>query len=251
MAIRMKVLLLGGAAVAAGAVAYLKRDRVAGLLPSRTQSPSAPPPPPAPSNYDAPGPVANTATPVPAPEPQIHPAGLDEQAEIDAAAAEAANIGGAPTEYAGPAGERATEEWRPLAEAGEGESEGLEQAEAELVENAILRDAGMSGAQEQIEEAIEQQHNPLAGETAEPLVSRDAPPEQEREATGPPATPAEPPAPVTDQPTVPDQRTPPGPDEPSPAAGQPPAGDQPASPGSPPDEDDTGWKTWSGRSVGS
>src|SRR3954464_7594820 len=139
MAIRMKVLLLGGAAVAAGAVAYLKRDRVAGLLPSRTQSPSAPPPPPAPSNYDAPGPVANTATPVPAPEPQIHPAGLDEQAEIDAAAAEAANIGGAPTEYAGPAGERATEEWRPLAEAGEGESEGLEQAEAELVENAILR----------------------------------------------------------------------------------------------------------------
>jgi carbon storage regulator len=54
MASRMKVLLLGGIAVAAGTVAYLKRDRVAGLLPSRTEEPAAPPPPPAPSNYDAP-----------------------------------------------------------------------------------------------------------------------------------------------------------------------------------------------------
>src|SRR3954453_10434567 len=145
MAIRMKVLLLGGAAVAAGAVAYLKRDRVAGLLPSRTQETAAPPPPPAPSNYDAPGPPANTATPVPAPEPQVQPAGLDEQAEVDAAAAEAANIGGAPAEYVGPAGEPATEAWRPLAEAGEGEAEGQEQTEADLMENAILRDAGMTG----------------------------------------------------------------------------------------------------------
>src|SRR5262245_7723122 len=163
MASRMKVLLLGGLAVAAGTVAYLKRERITGLLPSGGQEPAAaPPPPPAPSNYDAPGPVANTATPVPAPEPQVQPAGFDEQAEVDAAAAEAANIGGEPTAYTGPEGEPATEAERPLAEAGEGEAEGREQAEADLAENAVLRDAGESGAQAQIDEAIEQQHNPLA-----------------------------------------------------------------------------------------
>jgi hypothetical protein len=259
MASRMKVLLLGGIAVAAGTVAYLKRDRIAGLLPSGAQEPAAPPPPPAPSNYDAPGPPANTATPVPAPEPQVHPAGLDEQAEVDAAAAEAANIGGGPTEYAGPAGEPATEAWRPVAEAGGGESEGQEQAEAELTENAILRDAGTTGAEQQIEEAIEQQHNPLAGEVAEPVVSEQ--PSEPAAPTPPPAEP--PPTPVTDQPTVPDQRAPEGPDEPSPAAEQsdeltPPEetpphdhSDQPTSPEETPPDDDGGWKTWSGRSVGS
>jgi hypothetical protein len=245
MASRMKVLLLGGIAVAAGTVAYLKRDRVAGLLPSRTQTPTAPPPPPAPSNYDAPGPPANTATPVPAPEPQVHPAGLDEQAETDAAAAEAANIGGGPTEYAGPTGEPAGEAWRPLAESGQGESEGQEQAEAELTENAILRDAGTTGAEQQLEEAIDQQHNPLGGEIAEPVVSEE--PSEPAAPTPPPAEPA----PVTDQPTVPDQRAPEGPDEPSPAAEQ--QSDEPASPEqpTPPDDEDTGWKTWSGRSIGS
>jgi hypothetical protein len=246
MASRMKVLLLGGIAVAAGTVAYLKRDRVAGLLPSRTEAPTAPPPPPAPSNYDAPGPPANTATPVPAPEPQVHPAGLDEQAEVDAAAAEAANIGGGPTEYAGPAGEPATEAWRPVAEAGGGESEGQEQAEAELTENAILRDAGTTGAEQQIEEAIEQQHNPLGGEIAEPLVS-----EAPSEPAAPTPPPAEPPPPVTDQPTVPDQRAPDGPDEPSPAVEQPPEAPASQDQPTPPDDEDTGWKTWSGRSVGS
>jgi hypothetical protein len=239
MASRMKFLLLGGIAVAAGTVAYLKRDRVAGLLPSRTQEPAAPPP----SNCDAPGPPANTATPVPAPEPQVHPAGLDEQAEVDAAAAEAANIGGGPTEYAGPTGEPATEAWRPVAEAGGGESEGQEQAEAELTENAILRGAGTTGAEQQIEEAIEQQHNPLAGEIAEPLVS-----EEPSEPAAPTPPPAEPPAPISDQPTVPDQRAPEGPDEPSPAAAQP---DEPTPPEDTPPDDDGGWKTWSGRSVGS
>jgi hypothetical protein len=213
-----KVLALGGVVVAAGALAYFKRDRVAGLLPSHSESAAPEPPaPPAPSNYDAPGPVANTATPVPAPEPQVHPAGLDEAAEEAAAAAEAANIGGAPTEYVGPAGEPAREAERPLAEAGQGEAEGQEQAEADLAENAILRDAGTTGAQEQLGEAIEAQHDPLAGETVEPIVSEEpapepAPPTQQQ--------PAEPPAPAAE--------------------------DQP----SPPGEEDS-WKTWSGRSVDS
>jgi hypothetical protein len=179
-----KVLLLGGVVVAAGTVAFLKRDKVTGLLPSHAETPApAPPPPPGPSNYDAPGPVANTATPVPAPEPQVHPAGLDEAAEEAAAAAEAANIGGAPTEYAGPAGERAGEAWRPLAEAGQGEAEGAEQAEADLAENATVRDAGTTGTEQQLEEAIEAQHDPLAGERVEPLVSE------------PPTPPAEPASP--------------------------------------------------------
>src|SRR5919108_142103 len=68
-----KLLLIGGAVAAVGAVALLKRDKVAGLLPSRTgePEPAAPiPSPPQPSNYDAPGPVANTATPIPAPDSQ-------------------------------------------------------------------------------------------------------------------------------------------------------------------------------------
>jgi hypothetical protein len=63
----------------------------------------------------------------------------DTRAEIEteAAAAEAANIGGDP----GPApvaddGSPADEAQRPLAEAGQGESEGVEQAEAELIDHA-------------------------------------------------------------------------------------------------------------------
>jgi hypothetical protein len=57
--------------------------------------------------------------------------------EAAAAAAEAAKIGGDP----GPApvaddGSPADEAQRPLAEAGQGESEGFEQAEAELIDHA-------------------------------------------------------------------------------------------------------------------
>jgi hypothetical protein len=214
-----KVLLLGGVAVAAGALAFLKRDKVAGLLPTHAETPAAPPPP-APSNYDAPGPVANTATPVPAPEPQVHPAGLDEAAEEAAAGAEAANIGGAPTEYAGPTGETAGEAQRPLAEAGEGEAEGQEQAEAGLVENASVRDAGTTGAQEQLDEAIEAQHNPLAGETAEPVVSEE-----------PAAEEPQPPASSGDETTSSEE-------------GPAPSGEKPT-------DDSGGWKTWSGRAVDS
>jgi hypothetical protein len=184
MASRMKVLMLGGIAVAAGTVAYLKRDRVAGLLPSRTQEPAAPPPPPAPSNYDAPGPPANTATPVPAPEPATRgPLGtVDEQAEADAAAAEAAAIGGTPTEYAGSEpGVPATEAERPLAEGGEGESEGLEQAESDLADRALQRDAGGDPARERLDEVIEQASDPSSGETPEALrPATDPPPEGSR-----------------------------------------------------------------------
>ena len=123
-------LLLGVLALGAAAV-FLKRDKVTALLPSRSEAPSYTPPAPGPSNYDAPGPVANTATPVPAPEP-YQPPTVDEDAEEAAAAAEAANIGGVVSEYAGPTDLPADEAERPLAESGEGAQEGLEQAESDL-----------------------------------------------------------------------------------------------------------------------
>lgn len=56
----------------------------------------------------------------------------DERREEDLAGAEAAEIGGRKPDYAG----ADDEAQRPLAEAGEGESEGFEQAEADLVDEA-------------------------------------------------------------------------------------------------------------------
>jgi hypothetical protein len=136
---RGRKLLLGGLFAALGAGVLLKRDKVAALLPGRSEdfAPPPPPPPPAPSNYDIPGPVANTSTPVPAPDPVV-PQAIDEAAEEAAAAAEAANIGGPPPDYAAAAepARLAPEEERPAAEAGEGESEGAEQAEAGVAEAA-------------------------------------------------------------------------------------------------------------------
>ena len=96
-----------------------------------------------------------------APEP------IDEEAEEAAAAAEAAAIGGRVAPYAGSEpDEEISEAERPLAEAGEGEAEGLEQADAELEENATVGD-GMSDAERQIDEAIEAADNPAVGETPE------------------------------------------------------------------------------------
>jgi hypothetical protein len=167
-----KRLLLLCAAAAAGVV-LLKRDKVAGLLPSRSETPYTPSSP-GPSNYDAPGPVANTATPVPAPEPQQAPA-VDEAAEEAAAAAEAANIGGVVSDYAGPADLPATDAERPLAEAGEGESEGQEQAEFELEKQAQPTAPGVSDSERQIEQTIDDAGNPLAGEHPEGVRPPDEP----------------------------------------------------------------------------
>jgi hypothetical protein len=73
---------------------------------------------------------------VPAPDPVV-PEAIDERAEEAAAAAEAANIGGPAPDYAtgsepGTPAPEQDEAERPLAEAGEGESEGAEQADADL-----------------------------------------------------------------------------------------------------------------------
>jgi hypothetical protein len=136
---RGRKLLFGGLIAGAVAAVVLKRDKVLALLPGHSESEYVPPPPapPAPSNYDVSGPVSNTATPVPAPDPVEKPA-IDEAAEEAAAAAEAANIGGPAPDYAAAAepGRLAPEEEIPAAEAGEGESEGAEQAEAAVEDRA-------------------------------------------------------------------------------------------------------------------
>jgi hypothetical protein len=257
-----KLLLIGGAVAAAGAVALLKRDKVAGLLPQRSGEPAySPPAPPQPSNYDAPGPVANTATPIPAPDPHGEPpATIDESSEEAAAAAEAAAIGGTPSDYAGSEqGESADEAFRPLAEAGEGEAEGQEQAEAELAHNATDSDASPSDAERQIDDAIEEAGQPLVGEHPAPLAPADTAPDTDESAgtqssflppqaaggatAETPATPATgAPAPGAGSATEPESGAP--------------AADTPATPGTPPTqpsgEDDQGgddWRTWSGRSV--
>jgi hypothetical protein len=99
-----------------------------------------------------------------APEP------FDEAAEEQAAAAEAAAIGGARPEYAGSElDEPVTDADRPLVESGEGVSEGEEQAEADLEENATVGDdGGHSDAERQIDETIEAASNPALGETRDP-----------------------------------------------------------------------------------
>jgi hypothetical protein len=162
--------LIGGVAVTAAAALLLKRDKVKSLLPggSEPEAPAAPSytPPPV-SNYDAGGPVANTATAVPVPPAQEAPT-IDEAEEEAAAAAEAANIGGTVSDYAGPDGEIASEADAPLAESGEGEDEGYEQAIDELIDAAEgNEDDGLSPEEAQINEAIDDTANPLAGEQAD------------------------------------------------------------------------------------
>jgi hypothetical protein len=273
-----KLLLIGGAVAAVGAVALLKRDKVAGLLPSRTGEPApAVPVPPQPSNYDAPGPVANTATPIPAPDPHSEPpATIDEAAEEAAAAAEAGAIGGTPSDYAGPElGETADEARRPLAEAGEGEAEGQEQAEAELAGNATYRDAGLSDAERQIEDTIAQAGQPQTGETPEPLAPAPEPPRPaaetpgggisgdphaglehrgesaEERPTAPEPAAEEPttPEPAAEQPTAPQPAAEPEPAAEEPAAEPEPAAEEPREEQPATDEGSDDWRTWSGRSV--
>ena len=168
---RAKSLAVAGALLG-GAAALAKRlgaDRLLGGEASELGAGSPAPTAPMPSNYDVGGPPSNTATAVPVPEPMM-PETLDEQAEVDAAAAAAGAIGGSPSDYASSIeyGLPADEEERPVLEGGGGESEGMEQAEAELVDAAEPSDTA-SPYQKQIEDAIEAQDDPNAGEQDEVL----------------------------------------------------------------------------------
>src|SRR3954464_2018243 len=144
---RLKPLLIGGGIAATLAALLFKREAVRGLLPGGSTDTAPTPPvgghePPPVSNYDAAGPVSNTATAVPVP-PAFEEPTIDEAAEEAAAAAEAANIGGQVSDYAGVEGDLADGAERPVVEAGGGEAEGQEQTEAELREAAEPFD-GMS-----------------------------------------------------------------------------------------------------------
>jgi hypothetical protein len=108
--------------------------------------------------------------------PAYEPPAIDEAAEEAAAAAEAANIGGSVSDYAGSElGTSATEAERPLMEAGEGEAEGQEQAEAELAAAAEPTAPGESPEQRQIEDVLDSQPT----EQIEPVVS-ETPEESEQ-----------------------------------------------------------------------
>jgi hypothetical protein len=232
-----RTLILGG--LAAGAAYALRNNTtVKGLLgggssdPEPYAAPSSasvgepavtreePMPAPAVANVDVAGPPENTATHVPAPEPVIHePAGgIDEAAEEAAAAAEAANIGGVPEKY--PSEEDSTrpadEATRPLEEAGEGYAEGQELAEADLIENAEPAAGDPLEGGRAIDDAIEAQDDPFAGEAEEggPSGPTEPVPAEDPEATlqmpladapppsGPPATDVPPPPEPEDAPSA-------------------------------------------------
>ena len=141
-----RLLALGGLAAAGGAAVVRRRraERPATPAPSATPSAAAAPTPPIPPPPDAPGPSVNPVggpaseterreaaeARVPPPRPGIPADDALVEAEEAAAAAEAAAIGGRrrPTGH-DPAMD-------PVYEAGGGEAEGFELAEADLIENA-------------------------------------------------------------------------------------------------------------------
>ena len=164
--------LVGG--LAAGLAGFVRSRRSSGGDGGGGSAvPTPPPPPPAPANYDAPGPPANTATPLATPDVAlVNGSGIDESAEVAAAAAEAGAIGGPAADYApSQLDEDLAEAERPLAEAGGGVSEGQEQAEADLVDLAttdVGPGTGTTDAERLIEETIEQQSDPSSGERVDP-----------------------------------------------------------------------------------
>jgi len=180
----VRAALFGG--VVAGVAGAVRSRR---STPSSSQTPAPPPAPSgpgvprdlasdgpdvstAPANYDAPGPPANTATPlaVTPTDPLADPeSGFDEEAEIAAAAAEAGAIGGPDPAYASSDPSLLADPAEiPLVESGEGESEGQDQTEAELLDEVTSPygpGAGMTDAERRIDQAIEDQDNPRVGET--------------------------------------------------------------------------------------
>ena len=95
-----------------------------------------------------------------------------ERREEEAAAAEAAAIGGRPSSEPEPLDGRPDEATRPLAEAGQGEAEGFEQAERELIEHASHGD--LHAARRAIEDAPDEVDDPLAAAGGEADAERSA-----------------------------------------------------------------------------
>jgi hypothetical protein len=84
------------------------------------------------------------------------------QEEADRAAAEAAAIGGSPSSEPPPLDGQLDEAERPLVEAGQGEAEGFEQAESELIEHASHGD--QHAARRAIEDAPQDSDDAFAEE---------------------------------------------------------------------------------------
>lgn len=173
-----RTLILGG--LAAGAAYALRNNpTVKGLLGGGGEPAAAPhnppeaAPAPAVANVDVAGPPENTSTHVPAPDPLVHEpmGGIDEQAEEEAAAAEAANIGGTPDTYPSEADptEPVEEALRPVEEAGGGSAEGQELAEADLIDNAESSSGDPVEGERALDDVIEAQDDPNAGEAGESL----------------------------------------------------------------------------------
>ena len=164
--------LAGG--IAAGTAGFLLRRRSGGAQPPPAPSGGADfgSPPPGVANYDASGPPANTATAVPAVDSSAEPLGIDEDAEVAAAAAEASNIGGPEIDYAGAEPDMTAGDAEvALFEGGGGEAEGLEQSEAALVDEAtadVGPGTGVSPGEQRIDETIEAAGEPSSGETPDP-----------------------------------------------------------------------------------
>ena len=89
-----------------------------------------------------------------------------EREQEEAAAAEAASIGGRVSSEPEPATSGPDEASRPLAEAGQGEAEGFEEAERELVEHSSHGD--LHAARQAIEDAPLQADDARAASAAEP-----------------------------------------------------------------------------------
>jgi hypothetical protein len=85
--------------------------------------------------------------------------------EADRAAAEAGAIGGSPSSEPSPVDDGGDEARRPLAEVGQGEAEGFEQAERELAEHASHGD--QHAARRVIEDAPDTSDDTLAAEGGE------------------------------------------------------------------------------------
>ena len=101
----------------------------------------------------------------------MHPPDLERE-QADAAGAEAAAIGGRVSSEPDPADGGSDEAQRPLVEAGEGEAEGFEQAEHELIEHASHGD--QHAARQAIEDAPPEADDSRAAEAGEADTARSS-----------------------------------------------------------------------------
>jgi hypothetical protein len=99
-------------------------------------------------------------------------AGDLERSEEEAAAAEAAAIGGRTSDEPAPLDGTPDAAQRPLEEAGQGEAEGFEQAERDLIEHASHGD--QHAARQAIEDAPEEPDDARVAEAGEADAERSA-----------------------------------------------------------------------------